>query len=419
MVSPFTFLALCPDLEEQRLCAERYLADKIRQSPAALARGGARGDGRIRLAYLSADFREHPVAQCIHELLRIHDRTRFEVLGVSLGADDASEMRAKVKASFDRFLDVGRMGDAEAAAAIRDLGADIIVDLTGFTKGCRPGILAHRPAPLQVAYLGYPGTTGAGFIDYLLADRFVIPEEHERHYSERVVILPDSYMANHSLRAVGEPANGRAGAGLPEGAFVFCSFNNSYKITPEVFGAWMRLLQKIDRSVLWLYYDSPFAEGNLRREAAARGVDPGRLVYARRVDRVEDHYARYRLADLFLDTTYNAHVTACDALWAGLPLLTCTGSSFATRVAGGLLHSLGLPELVTASLADYERAALALATDPERLRALREKLEHARKAGPLFDADRFRRHIESAFTTMWEIHRRGEPPRGLAVAREA
>jgi predicted O-linked N-acetylglucosamine transferase (SPINDLY family) len=200
---------------------------------------------------------------------------------------------------------------------------------------------------------------------------------------------------------------------------VFCSFNNFYKITPEVFGVWMRLLQKIEGSVLWLHADNPVAERNLGREAAARGVDPGRLVFARRVDRIEDHYARYRLADLFLDTTYNAHVTACDALWAGLPLLTCTGSSFASRVAGGLLRVQGAPELVTASLADYERTALALATDPERLRALRAKLERARTTGPLFDAERFRRHIESALTTMWDIHRRGEPPRAFAVASEA
>jgi predicted O-linked N-acetylglucosamine transferase (SPINDLY family) len=417
VVAPFTFLALCQDLEEQRLCAERYLADKIPHAPPALARSGASGDGRIRLAYLSADFREHPVAQCIHELLRIHDRSRFEVVGVSLGAEDASDLRAKLKASFDRYIDVRRMGDTEAAAAIRDLGVDIAVDLMGFTKGCRPGILAHRPAAVQVAYLGYPGTTGARFIDYLLADRFVIPEDHERHYAERVVALPDSYMANHSLRVMGE-APSRAAAGLPEDAFVFCSFNNFYKITPEVFGVWMRLLQKVEGSVLWLHSDSAVGERNLGREAAARGVDPGRLVYARRVNRIEDHYARYRLADLFLDTRYNAHVTACDALWAGLPLLTCTGNSFATRVAGGLLRVLGLPELVTADLADYERAALALATDPERLRAVREKVGRARETAPLFDADRFRRHIESAFTAMWEIHRRGEPPRALAVPRE-
>ena len=287
----------------------------------------------------------------------------------------------------------------------------------GFTQGCRPGILAHRTAPVQVAYLGYPGTTGAPFIDYLLADRFIVPEEHRRHYSERVVTLPDSYMANHSLRVMGE-APGRAAAGLPDDALVFCSFNNFYKITPEVFGVWMRLLQKVEGSVLWLHSDNAVAQRNIAREAAARGVDPARLVFARRVDRIEDHYARYRLADLFLDTTYNAHVTACDALWAGLPLLTCMGSSFATRVAGGMLRVQGLPELATASLADYERVALALATDPERLRALRGKLEHARKTGPLFDAERFRRHIESAFITMWETRRRGDPPRAFSVANE-
>ena len=416
LVVPFTFLALCEDLEEQRLCAERYLAEKLPQSLPAFEHGAR--EGKIRVAYLSADFREHPVAQCIHELLRIHDRSRFEVLGVSLGADDRSEMRSKLKSSFERFIDVKRMSDAEAAAAIHELGADIVVDLMGYTKGCRPGILACRPAPVQVAWLGYPGTTGARFIDYLLADRFVILEEHRRHYTECVVTLPDSYMANHSLRVVGEPAAGRAGAGLPASGFVFCCFNNGYKITPEVFGAWMRLLQNVEGSVLWLFYDNAAAEGNLRREASRLGVDPARLVFARRVDRIEDHYARYRLADLFLDTSYNAHVTACDALWAGLPVLTCAGHSFASRVAGGFLQVLGLPELVTTDIEDYERTALSLASDPERLANLREKLDRARRSSPLFDADRFRRHIELAFTTMWEARRRGERPRAFAVGRE-
>jgi|SRR5882672_4944951 len=416
VVAPFTFLALCQDLEEQRLCAQRYLVDKIGQPPPALEHLARKRREKIRVAYLSADFREHPVAQCIHELLRTHDRSRFEVVGVSLGADDRSEMRAKLKATFDRFVDVKRRSDAEAAAAIRDLDVDIAVDLTGYTKGSRPGIFAGRPAPVQVAWLGYPGTMGAEFMDYLLADRFVIPEEHRRHYTECVVTLPDSYMANHSLRVAAEPVSGRAGTGLPASGFVFCCFNNGYKITPDVFGAWMCLLRNVERSVLWLFFDNAAAEGNLRREASRLDVDPARLVFARRVDRIEEHFARYRLADLFLDTTYNAHVTACDALWAGLPVLTCAGSSFASRVAGGFLHVLELPELVTTNLADYERIALSLATDPERLGRLREKLDHARRSGPLFDAERFRRHIESAYTTMHEISLRGERPRAFAVA---
>jgi protein O-GlcNAc transferase len=416
-VVPFTFLALCQNLEEQRLCTEHYLAERVPRPPSPFRHAGAR-EGRIRLAYLSADFREHPVAQCIHELIRIHDRSRFEVIGVSLGADDRSKMRSKLRGAFDRFVDVMHMSDSEAAAAIHELGADIVVDLTGYTKGTRPGILAHRPAPVQVSWLGYPGTSGADFIDYLIADRFVIPEEHRRHYTENVVTLPDSYMANHSLRVVGEPASGRAGAGLPASGFVFCCFNNGYKITPDVFGAWMRLLAKVDGSVLWLFFDNVAAESNLRREASWLDVDPARLVFARRVDRIEEHFARYRLADLFLDTTYNAHVTACDALWAGLPLLTCAGDSFASRVAGGFLEILGLPELVTTNLADYERTALSLAGDPARLGRLREKLESARTSSPLFDADRFRRHIESAFTAMCEASRRGERPRAFTVGRE-
>jgi predicted O-linked N-acetylglucosamine transferase (SPINDLY family) len=416
-VEPFTFLALCQDPGEQRLCAERYLAHRFPKPFPALYAGGTARREKIRLAYLSADFGEHPVANCTHELFRLHDRSRFEVFGVALGHDDRSEMRAKLEKTFDRFLDARRMSDSEAAAAIRDLGVDIAVDLMGYTKGCRPGILAHRPAPLQVAYLGYPGTTGADYVDYLLADRFVVPEEHRKHYSECVVYLPDSYLANHSLRMAEEPPGGRTAAGLPEGAFVFCCFNNGYKIAPDVFGAWMRLLRKVEGSVLWLYGDNPVAERNLGSEAARHGVDPRRLIFARRLKRIEEHYGRYRLADLFLDTSYNAHVTACDALWAGLPVLTCAGGSFASRVAGGLLEVQGLSELATTNLADYESLALSLATDRERLRSIREKVDLARRSGPLFDADRFRRHIESAFTTMWETRLRGEEPRAFAVER--
>ena len=418
VVAPFTFLAVCQDVEEQRLCAEGYIAHRLPGPRPALHRGGARAGEKIRLAYVSSDFGEHPVANCAHELFRLHDRSRFEVIGVSLGIDDRSEMRAKLEKTFDRFVDVRRMGDSEAAATIRDLEVDIAVDMGGHTRSSRLGILAHRPAPVQVEFLGYPGTTGAPFIDYLIADRFVIPEEHRRYYSERVVHLPDSYLANHSMRVAEEPSSGRAGAGLPAGAFVFCCFNSSYKITPDVFGAWMRLLQKVAGSVLWLYGDHSEAERNLGREAARLGVDPARIVFARRVRRIEEHYGRYRLADLFLDTTYNAHVTACDALWAGLPVLTCAGGSFASRVASGLLEVQGLPELVTTNLADYENAALSLANDRERLRSIREKVDLARRTGPLFDADRFRRHLESAFTTMREIRLRGEAPRAFAVARE-
>jgi len=415
IVDPFAFLAMCQEQDEQKLCAERYLADALPNKLPELQHSGAVGHGKIRVAYLSADFRDHPVARCVGELFKLHDREKFEVFGVSFGADDGSEIRARLRGTFDQFLDVRGMSDSETAGKIRDLGIDIAVDLMGYTKGCRPRILAHRPAPIQVTYLGYPGTTGAGFMDYILADRFVIPEDDRRHYSEQVVYLPDGYMANHSRRVLAEPSGGRVAFELPESAFVFCCFNNGYKIDPEIFGAWMRLLQKTEGSVLWLSFDNSAAEANLRREAADRGVNPGRLVFARRLKNIEEHYARYRLADLFLDTAYNGHVTVSDALWAGLPVLTCTGRSFAGRVAGGMLNVLGLPELVTANLADYEALALSLARDPQRLGELRERVGRARDTGFLFDADRFRRHIEAAYTTMQEIRRNGERPRSFAV----
>jgi protein O-GlcNAc transferase len=416
IVDPFAFLAMSQEPDEQKLCAERYLADALPKKLPKLQHSKEVRHGKIRVAYLSADFRDHPVSHCVSELFRLHDRAKFELFGVSFGADDGSEMSARLRATFDQFLDVRGMSDSGTAGTIRDLGIDIAVDLMGYTKGCRPRILAHRPAPIQVSYLGYPGTTGADFIDYMLADRFVIPEGDRRHYSEHVVYLPESYMANHSRRVLAEPVTGREAFDLPQTAFVFCCFNNGYKITPEVFDAWMRLLQKIEGSVLWLSFDNSAAEANLRREAADRGVDRGRLVFARRLRNIEEHYARYRLADLFLDTAYNGHVTVSDALWAGLPVLTCTGRSFAGRVAGGMLNVLGLPELVTADLAEYEALALSLAADPQRLGELRERLGRARKTAALFDADRFRRHIEAAYTTMWEIRRNGERPRSFAVS---
>jgi predicted O-linked N-acetylglucosamine transferase (SPINDLY family) len=286
----------------------------------------------------------------------------------------------------------------------------------GYTEDARPGILARRPAPLQVNYLGYPGTMGAGFIDYIVADRFLIPTEAERYYAERVVRLPDSYQVNDSKRPIAARTPARSECALPERGFVFCCFNNHFKITPEVFAVWMRLLRRVEGSVLWLLQGDAATERNLRREAQARGVDGSRLGFVAKAD-LPEHLARHRLADLFVDTLpYNAHTTASDALWAGLPVLTCAGRTFAARVAGSLLHAVGLPELVTESLEAYEREALALAAEPERLAALRTRLARNRATAPLFDTDRFRRHLEAAYRTMWELHQRGEPPRRFGVS---
>jgi len=309
------------------------------------------------------------------------------------------------------------MNDREVAELMRRLEIDIAVDLNGLTDGSRPNIFAQRPAPVQVNYLGYAGTLGQDYCDYIVADRFVIPEESRRDYAEHVVHLPDCFMVNDCGRPISERTPSRMEAGLPDTGFVFCSFNNAFKITPDVFAVWMRLLEQVEGSVLWLSWTSAVAMANLRREAAARGVDPDRMIFAPRLQLNEDHLARQRLADLFLDTLYyNAHATAADALWGGLPVLTCSGASFASRVAGSLLQTVGLPELITRSVADYEALALTLARDPARLGALRQKLARNRDVCPLFDTDRFTRHLEAAYTTMWERTRHGEAHRSFAVS---
>jgi protein O-GlcNAc transferase len=322
-------------------------------------------------------------------------------------------LRRRLKRAFDSFIDVDRESDLAAAKVLRSLDVDIAVDLMGFTQESRPGILAWRPAPIQVGYLGYAGTTGQ--LDYILADRWVIPMEQRSCFSEKVVYLPHSFQPN-DRRPIAERTPSRQEAGLPEHEFVFCSFNQSFKITPDVFDVWMRLLSRIAGSVLWLQGSHPAAVANLRAAARRSGIDPGRIVFATRLPRNEDHLARHRLADVFLDTTpYNAHTSASDALWAGLPVVTCAGETFAARVAASLLHAVGLPELVTWSLAEYEALASKLASEPDFLTVFKARLAARRESCPLFDVDRVRRHVETAFTIMHERHLRGEPPQHFAV----
>ena len=415
VTEPFALVAVSPDPTDQKLCAELFFEDRVRGNRSRLWKEERYEHSRIRVAYLSGDFREHAVAYCIAELLERHDRSKFEVIGASFGVDDGGEMRARLAQGFDQFLDVRARGDLDAARLLRDLEVDIAVDLMGYTRHSRPGILAHRPAPIQAAYLGYPGTLGADLIDYVIADKFVLPEEHQAFYSESIVYLPGSYQANDSRRRIAERTPTRIEAGLPEQGFVFCCFNNSYKILPTMFDVWMRLLTGVPGSVLWILEDNAAAAENLRREARIRGVHPGRLVFAPRVSAAE-YRARCSLADLYLDTLpYNGHGTASDMLWAGLPVLTCAGSTFAGRVAGSLLHAVGLTELVTASLDEYQALALKLARGDRLLGELRARLQRNRASAPLFDADRFRRHIESAYRTMWEIWQRGDKPRAFAV----
>ena len=414
----FPLLAIIDDPALQRTAAEGYLRNKL---PAAMAQLWRPRPARakIRIGYLSADFNAHPVSALIAELFELHDRSRFEVYGISVGVDDGSAIRQRLQLAFDRWIDACGISDKALARQIRDAEIDIVIELGGHTKDGRMLALAERPAPVQATYLGYAATLGAPFIDYAIVDPYVVPAGEAGHFTEKLAWLPDCYMANDRKRAIAEATPSRAECGLPTEGFVFCCFNNSYKINPDVFDVWMRLLQAVPGSVLWLSGTNTWAQVNLRREAQARGVEPARLVFAGHVASNPEHLARQRLADLFLDTRpYNAHTTASDALWVGLPVLTWPGRSYAARVAGSLLHAIGLPELVTGSMAEYEALALRLATNPGELRALRVRLARNKATHPLFDADRFRRHIEAAYTEMWRIHRAGEAPRSFALPAE-
>lgn len=410
---PFVALSVLDSPEILRRVAETWVAARCPPRDTLPAPGPYPRHERIRIGYFSADLRDHPVAHLTVGLFERHDRSRFHLTAFAFGPDSQDAIRGRLAAAFDRFVAIGPRSDLEVAHLAREGEIDIAVDLTGHTLGCRTGVFALRAAPIQVNFLGYAGTLGAPYIDYVLADRYVIPDAEREHYREHPVYLPDSYLVN-TPRAIAERPPRRAEQGLPEEGFVFCAFNGSFKIVPAVFAVWMRLLRAIPDSVLWLTGGE--AEENLRKEAASLGVAPERLVFAPRLPSLEDHLARYRLADLFLDTwPYNAHTTASDALLAGLPVLTCSGRSFAARVAGSLLRAIGLPELITDNLEDYEALALALARDPERLGALRQRLAANRLTHPLFDTDRFRRHIEAAYIGMWERCQRGEPPASFAV----
>lgn len=413
--APFVVVALPVTLAEQRVCAEAHVRNTLPHVSAPLWQGTRQRRGRLRLAYLSADFHEHATAYLAVRLFELHDRSQFETLGVSYGRAEASPMRRRLEHAFDAFIDVRTQSDREIGELLREREIDVAVDLKGHTTGARLGILAYRPAPVQVTYLGFPATTGAPFIDYVLADRFVVPEAERGAYTEKVVYLPDCYQVNDSTRPIGAGETDRAALGLPPNGFVFCCFNNSYKIRPAVFAVWMRLLAAVPDSVLWLLADNAGATRNLRHAAASSGIDPRRLVFAARAPHSE-HLGRQRMADLFLDTVpYNAHTTASDALWAGLPVLTVAGPTFAGRVAGSLLRAIGLPELICASLEEYEGLALRLARDSVLLGDYRRRLRENRDIFPLFDTDRFRRHIESAYRIMWERQEKALPPAAFEV----
>ena len=414
-VPPFYLLATPASASNQLSCA-RHWATSISPPRTALFHHRPRaGRERIRLGYLSGDFHQHATAQLMAELFECHDRDRFEVFAYSYGPDDHGPMRARLAAVFDRFVDIRARSHHEAAELIHAEGVDILVDLKGYTHHARPAISAYRPAPVQVSYLGYPATMGADFIDYIIVDPFVVPSSQQPFFSERLVHLPRSYQVNDRRREVADAHTSRRDVGLPAEGLVLCSFNNSYKISPVFFDVWMRLLRAVPGSVLWLLEANPQVAGNLRSEAEKRGVDFGRLIFAPRTPPAE-HLGRHRHADLFLDTLpCNAHTTASDALWAGLPVVTCCGDTFAGRVAGSLLMAIDMPELVTTSLEEYEQAALALARSPQRLIALRRKLQNNREASALFDLPKLTGNIEAAYARMWQTWLAGQTPAAFSI----
>jgi protein O-GlcNAc transferase len=414
-VLPLVVISTIDEPAIQLNAARRYVADLRLDRISCLAPHAHAGRDKIRVAYLSADFRDHTMSVSTAQLFELRDRNRFETYAVSFGTDDRSDMRKRMERAFDAFLDVRSISDLDVARQMRALEIDIAVDLSGFTDGCRPAILAHRAAPIQVNYLGYGGTMGAEFIDYVIVDPILVPADQQAFFAEKLVHLPECYFPSDTTRQIQEPGAPRSAYGLPERGLIFACFNNIYKITPPIFDVWMRLLRVFPDAMLWVRSDGPSALENLRREAGMRGVAPDRVIAAGRCS-LSEHLARFQLADLFLDTLpYTAHSTAVDALWAGLPVLTCAGRSYAARSAASLLNAIGLPELVTGTIDEYEAAALNLAGNPELLTGLRNRLARNRSSSPLFDMPRLCRHIEGAFQEMYARWQRGEPARSFAV----
>lgn len=416
VIPPLNVLGLPLAGELQRQCAENFVRHALPADATPLPTRQRTASEKIRLAYLSGDFRRHPVGSLAVALLERHDRARFEIIGISYGVDDGSDERRRAMAACDQFHDIRERADRDAAALIQELHIDIAVDLGGHNENARPGVLRQHPAPVQVSYLGYPGTMGADFVDYIIGDKVALPFNLAPYFAEKIIHLPDCLLFGDPNQTIAADLPTRAAVGLPERGFVFCCFNDSEKISAAVASVWMRLLAAVEGSVLWLCDMNGRAADSLRSAAAAAGVAPARIVFAPPLPAAADQLAHQRLADLFLETTDdNAFSTASGALGAGVPLVTCAGAAFPGRITASMLHAAGLAELVTASLADYEALALKLARDPALLQSLRGKLEANRRTCPLFDIDRFRRHIEAAYATMVDIARRGESPRSFSV----
>jgi predicted O-linked N-acetylglucosamine transferase (SPINDLY family) len=413
VVDPFAYQAIAASEALLSACAGIFTRHWFPARTRGMADPGR--NAKIHIGYVCGEFREQATSFLMTRVYELHDKSRFKILAFDNGYDDGSDLRHRIRNAFDEMIDISRLSDAEACAEIQKRAVDILINLNGFFGLARPGVFALRPSPIQVNYLGFPGTLGAPYMDYLLADETVIPLPSQCHYAEKVVYLPHCYQANDALRVIAPQPFSRSACGLPEAGFVFCCFNNNYKITPETFDGWMRILKQVAGSVLWLFENNPLAARNLRAEASRRGVNAERLVFAADLP-LPEHLARHALADLFLDTLpYNAHTTASDCLWAGLPLLTCTGTSFPGRVASSLLKALDLPALITDSQQAYEDKAVWLARHPAELRLLRQQLANHRNQCPLFDSARFTHHLELAYTTMIKRYQARLAPEGFSV----
>ena len=412
---PFGFQGICDDEALLQKCAEIFSSTKFPGSFEYSFDHLKRDNQKIRIGYLCGEFREQATAMLMTELWELHDKSRFEIIAFDNGWDDNSPRRKRINKAFNEVIDISRMSDEDASSVIFNKEIDILLNLNGFFGRPRQGIFAKKPAPIQVNYLGFPGTLGASYMDYLIADKIVIPNESKQFYSENIVHLPHCYQANDSKKSMVEKHITRQDLGLPQTGFVFCCFNNSYKILPPFFDIWMRLLHAVEGSVLWLIEDSTDAMLHLQSKAKASGINPTRIIFAKRIP-ITEHLARHQYADLFLDTLpYNAHTTASDALWAGVPVLTCTGTSFAGRVATSMLTTLDMPELITTNVNQYESVAHELALNPEKLQAIKSKLARNRLSSPLFNASLITRDIEKAYQAMFQRFQKGLPPASITL----
>jgi len=415
VIPPFAWLLLSNSEESNLRAAKLFTAHQYPERKNNILFLGKENIKKIKLGYYSHDFYNHATAFLMAEFFELHNKDRFEIVAFSFSPNMHDEMQQRLVNAFDQFIDVNAMTDQQVAELSREMGIDIAIDLKGYTTNCRTGIFSYRAAPIQVNYLGYPASMGADYMDYLIADHIIIPKENQPFFTEKIAYLPNSYQVNDSKRKVSEKIFTRAELGLPGNGFVYCCFNNNLKITPHVFDSWARILKQVPGSVLWLLEDNVLAKANLIQEAQSRGLSEDRIVFAGRLD-LPEHLARHRLADLFIDTLpCNAHTTASDALWVGLPVLAILGETFAGRVAASLLSAIDMSELITKNLDEYEALAIDLAGNPEKLQALKEKLKQKRFTTPLFNTQLSTNHIESAYIKMYERYQAGLPPEYLQI----